>query len=749
MINSFFQHIIENPKRTLIALLITTIVFASFIPRLKIDFTIEHLFSESDPSIEEYTSFRQVFGREDNVITIIYKPDNIYDKSFYADLEEMIYNIEDLSGIQNIVSIFSLSDIDLNAWLGDLNDPELKWKEAEIREKLSYIRDDPSIGPRVLSKDLSHGSIIISIDNASNNHNSRTALLKDIKSLTAEINADWIYSGVSVLRTEYVGYMLRDNFLFLPPIALLLIGILSFIFRNWVYVFLPLLTVLITVIWILGFMGMTGLDINIMTYIVPTLLFIIGIGDAIHIQARFKENITQDPSDPKKAMLKTMNQMFRVIFLTSVTTSIGFLALMTTSIEIVKEFGLEISAGVMMAWLVSSLLVPSGIIYSKQFKTETRFPFRSFLIWLSNTIPSRPWAFIIVPSLVVAVSLFKIKDVSTNSSLMDDLRPQNKLYQDLKLTEKYFGGVLPFEILIKTVKNDNGINRSAIDMDVLNLSKDLENFLKIELPNSRFFSLNNLLESAKRIQKNNKEKLSDENLIKEIVNNQSMEDLKLVSEDRNILRLTGLIEDKTSDEMKVLYAKLDSIGSEFPQDVKLEYTGTTLVALKTNDYLVQALVNSLGLALFFISLIMAYLFRANSILFISLITNLVPIFTILGLLAWLGISIRPPTAMTFAVALGIAVDDSLHFLLRYKKELSKGLSRLEAIQSTIINTGSALMITTTVLVAGFSVLLFSAFLPTYQFGLLAAAMIGTALICDLTLLPALCLVLPNARNKSK
>ena len=124
---------------------------------------------------------------------------------------------------------------------------------------------------RVLSKDLSHGSIIISIDNASNNHNSRTAL-KDIKSLTVGINADWIYSGVSVLRTEYVGYMLRDNFL-LPPIALLLIGILSFIFRNWVYVFLPLLTVLITVIWILGFMGMTGLDINIMTYIVPLFFY--------------------------------------------------------------------------------------------------------------------------------------------------------------------------------------------------------------------------------------------------------------------------------------------------------------------------------------------------------------------------------------------------------------------------------------------------------------------------------------------
>ena len=151
-------------------------------------------------------------------------------------------------------------------------------------------------------------------------------------------------------------------------------------------------------------------------------------------------------------------------------------------------------------------------------------------------------------------------------------------------------------------------------------------------------------------------------------------------------------------------------------------------------------------ALFFISLIMAYLFRANSILFISLITNLVPIFTILGLLAWLGISIRPPTAMTFAVALGIAVDDSLHFLLRYKKELSKGLSRLEAIQSTIINTGSALMITTTVLVAGFLYCCFLLFYQPISLVCLQQTMIGTALICDLTLLPALCLVLPYAKE---
>ena len=172
--------------------------------------------------------------------------------------------------VKSIASIFTLSDIDENAWLGDLYDGSYKWDEKNILKKLKYIQEDPSIGSRVLSKDLQYGSMIIVLKDNSNNHKSRTALLEKIKQLTTDRFAEWTYSGVSVLRSEYVNYMLRDNFLFLPPIAFLLISILTFIFRNWVYVFLPILTVLITVIWLLGIMGLAELEINIMTYIVPT-----------------------------------------------------------------------------------------------------------------------------------------------------------------------------------------------------------------------------------------------------------------------------------------------------------------------------------------------------------------------------------------------------------------------------------------------------------------------------------------------
>jgi len=747
MLNQFFQLVINNPKRILIAVLSITVFLSLFIPNLKIDFSIEHLFSQNDPNVEKYFSFRETFGREDNVITLIYKPHDVYDKNLYIELEELAFQIESLNGVENIASIFTLSDIDENAWLGNLYDDSGNWTKEYVDEKLKYIQLDPSLGAKVLSKDLKYGSMIVTLKDDANNHKNRTALLEEIKGLTTDQFSDWTFSGVSVLRSEYVRYMLRDNFLFLPPIAFLLISILTFVFRNWVYVFLPMLTVLITVIWLLGIMGLSGLEINIMTYIVPTLLFIIGIGDAIHIQARFRENFLMDTSNPKKAMLKTISQMSRVIFLTSITTSIGFLALMTTSIKIVQEFGLEISIGVMIAWFISILVVPSGILLSKNFYVKKKDFFLPILSWLSNSIPNNPRIFILIPSLVVILCTYKIKDISTNSSLMEDLRPKNKLYQDLKLTEKYFGGVLPFEVLIKVNNSNYSDNISVLNQKILKISKEVEFFLKSELRNSRFFSMNDLIASAKRIRGNNSTVMSDQQLIQQIVKNQSNQELKLVDKDQTTLRITGLIEDKTSDEMKIIYSKLDSISNVYSDYIDLEYTGTTVVALKTNDYLVQSLVNSLGLALIFISIIMAFMFRANSILFASLITNLIPIFTVLGILAWLGISIRPPTAMTFAVALGIAVDDSLHFLLRYRKELKNGHSRVDAIKSTIMNTGSALLITTSVLVAGFSVLLLSAFLPTYQFGLLSAAMIGAALLCDLTLLPALCLVLPNPNKK--
>ena len=379
-----------------------------------------------------------------------------------------------------------------------------------------------------------------------------------IKDLTVKTSPEWTYSGVSVLRTEYVRYMLRDNFIFLPPIALILITMLSYIFRSWVFVLLPMITVLTTVLWLLGFMGLVGLEINIMTYVVPTLLFIIGVSDAIHIQARFRENMAKDNSSPKESMLITMMQMSKVIFLTSLTTAIGFIALTTTSINIVQEFGLEIALGVMIAWFISILVVPSGIMLFRAFDDKNRSTFSPLLYWLADTIPRRPWLFITIPLIISFTMIYKIKDVSTDASLMDDLRPKNKLYQDLKFTEKYFGGVLPFEVLISI---DPSNDKKIIEPEIFPYIDKVESLLRSEMEESRFFSLSTFLRSVKRIRGDDAEAIYSQEMIERIIEEQSKQDLKLVSNDKKMTRVTGLIENKTSSEMKKIYNKLDSLSN--------------------------------------------------------------------------------------------------------------------------------------------------------------------------------------------
>ena len=221
----------------------------------------------------------------------------------------------------------------------------------------------------------------------------------------------------------------------------------------------------------------------------------------------------------------------------------------------------------------------------------------------------------------------------------------------------------------------------------------------------------------------------------------------LINFEENSLRISGMLPDLSSNKLDSIEASITKYVSEnFPPWLSASITGTMPVALKTNNYLILDLFSGFGLAFVFISIVMGLMFFSVRIGLISMLPNLIPIIFAAGYLGFAGIPIRPPIAITFSICLGIAVDDSLHFLLRFKRELSKGLSRKKAIKNTIMNTGAALMITTTVLVSGFLCLLLSAFLPSFQFGLLSAAMIGTALICDLTLLPALCLVLP--KNKS-
>ena len=565
IIHKIFETVIYSPKKTLLILALITTFWATFIPSLKLDFSVEDLFSEYDLSAREYQSFKSNFGREDNIITLIYKPKDFLSQDLYKKLDDIIYQLEEFNEVNTVVSLFNLSDIDSNAWIGDFMSPN--WDNTRLNNALRYIQKDPTIGNRILSENLDYGAIIISLNDLANNHSDRTKLIKKVKNILKDSEIQWVLSGVTVLRTEFVLLMLRDNFIFVPFVLVILLCVLGFLFRNWVQVFLPILTVIITAIWLLGFMGLFNLEINIISYIVPNLIFIIGVADAIHIQARFKENLTKLNKSSEEIMLKTLKEMSKVIFITSLTTSIGFLALTTTSIKIIREFGMEVSIGIMMAWLVSILTVPSGLLAMKGFNDKSYKPFNKFLSILSDKIIANPWWFVFIPSIISAIFISKIVEISTDASLLDDLRPNNQLYQDLKFTEKYFGGVLPFEVLFQ-IKSDSSNNSNINYIDYLPYLKRTQTLLESELKNSRFLSINNLIESSKRLQANKGN--NEDEMIKLIIKDNQNSKNKLINIKQNTLRISGLIENKTSNQMEKIYSKLDSLAKKFP--FKLNYS---------------------------------------------------------------------------------------------------------------------------------------------------------------------------------
>ena len=216
----------------------------------------------------------------------------------------------------------------------------------------------------IVSKDLSYGSIWLKLKDNHNSYKKRSKVIEFIKSNTADFNWEWTYSGIPVVRNTYVEYMIEDNIKFIPPVAIILIISLAVLFRHWLYVVLPLFTVVITACWILGIMSLTGRGLNVMTYMVPTLLFIIGVSDAIHFLSRFNLHIKKG-EDVKKSLEITIKDMGVALFLTSLTTAIGFLALLYSSISIVQEFGFFIACGVFIAYLLTLTFIPSCLILLK------------------------------------------------------------------------------------------------------------------------------------------------------------------------------------------------------------------------------------------------------------------------------------------------------------------------------------------------------------------------------------------------
>ena len=740
--------ILDYPRWIITGVSVITLVMLVLVNQLKMNFSIEQLFALNDPAVDRYFEFLEEFEREDNLILLLYECDDPFSYHNLVLNQKLIQNFESIIGVHKVTSLSNLEIFtDGDDELLRPVYPYIPQSTDSLQEAKNRILSSPLVRQTLISNDGSLASIAIELDDVFNNHNLREKIINEIDVKQNTVDWTWHQAGLPILRTRYVQLMVSDTIRFLIPVALMIIFLFTVIFRSLPALIIPMSIIIMVVIWTMGLMAALNIDFNIMTYIIPTLLMIIGIGDSVHFLVKYYGTLAM-VDDKREALYQTIEKIGTAIFLTSITTSIGFGSLLRSNILIVRQFGTMAAAGVMFAFILTITFLPAMIMLLKQTPAKKlKFYTVGFRIKLLNRLVKivrvYPKQIIIFTLVVIVICIPGSFQINSHNSLMDDLKPGTTLYDDMMLAEEKMGSILPFEIIVSIKESNSSDIKDIKDPEFLRNLDLLQQYVSSIEDVGKMVSMTDYIKEFNRAMNDgNNEFYSiprSRSAIAQTILIYGDEFNSLVNFDYTKARISGRVKDIDSRRAAEITNDINNyIMNYMPDYMDIEITGTTFLALATNDHLVHNLTTSFMAAFVLITIVMIILFRSVLITLISIIPNIIPMLAMAAIMGYFDILLRPPTAMTFAVAFGIAVDDTIHFLIRYRMELpALGWHYRDANDRTIMTTGLAMTTTTGILVAGFLILIFSSFRPTADFGLLAASTIFVALIIDLTFLPAL------------
>jgi uncharacterized protein len=544
--------------------------------------------------------------------------------------------------------------------------------------------------------------------------------------------------------------------LFISISVILVILFLWIAFRSIWGILLPQVVLYLSAIWVIGSMGLFNEPINILLVLLPSILFVVGMSDVIHLVSKYIDNM-RDGMSKNDAVINAVKEIGLATLLTSLTTAIGFISLIVIPVKPIQSFAIYVSLAVVITFIITILTLPALFILSKapvvaeKYKNPIwhRVLAKTFK-WTLRNRKTIPLAFLVV----FGISVYGITKLESNNFLMDELKDDNPVKMSFNYMDDNYGGIRPFELMIE-LKNPE--QNQFWDKEVLKDFERVQDYLEDEYGVQRLTSLITILKTANRSFKSglhSNYKLPENKgdiarFKKQLERLENGQILRLVVDStQQFARITGTIPDWGNKKVTAKNQELEHfLKNELKSpyfDVKLTGTAHLLdLNLKTLSYnMMQGLI----LASVIIAVLMALLYRSFTMTIISLIPNMLPLVVVAGLMGYMGINLKISTAITFTIAFGIAVDDTIHFLSKLKLELIKGKSLLRALRTTYITTGKAIILTSLVLLAGFFMLILSDFEGTFAMGALVSLSLFIALLADLMLLPLLLIAFYRPRK---
>ncbi len=735
--------ILKYRKQILIFYGILTIVCILFLPKLKFSFSFEHFFPQGDDDLDFFLEFIEDFETDDNFLLIGLKNEpSVFDSSFLSRVKGFTEAADSLPYVISSQSLSSLK-VPVISPFGLNMVPLVKtFDKASLQKDSINIMNDPRWKFNLISEDAKSLTIALKHDDYLGLEES-TALMESSEALLEKYGFKEYHHLGRVYFQHELAYLQIREFIVSSSVSFVLVCLILFLlFRQKTLIIISLSTILLGLIIFMGIISILGRELNAISVLYPVIMLIVGTSDVIHIVTKYIDELKKGHS-VEHSLDVTIRQIGLATLLTSLTTAVGFAALMTSRIQPVKDFGINSAFGVVLAYFVVITFTLALLTYLSvdKLKNQTTNPWWDR--WMEKiyklTITKKRQIFI-GSLILLGVFIYGISLVSTNYKIENNLPRKGRITTDFKFFEEHFSGFRPLEyaVLLKDGK-------SVFDHDVLTNINALDEKINSYPGIKSTQSINDIFKSLNMASHFNDPSyytLPDSAALANMIQVKdaipSMMQNVLVSKSGTKTRISSRIIDEGADKVKAVGEEIEAWAKDNLDAslMSVRRTGTGFLIDKNAVYVRESLIYGLLLALGIISVLMVFLFRDIKMLFIALVPNLFPLLFAAALLGYLGIELEASISIVFAIVFGIAVDDSIHFLSKYK--LSKNnMSSEEAILVTFKETGKAITFTTLVLFFGFMVMLFSNQPASMTVGLLISITLLSAWLADLLILPLL------------
>ena len=754
--------ILRNRIVFLLAILGTTFLLSTQWSNIRFSFTEANLLPDNHPFNTFYQEFLDRFSEEGNLIVLAVQDEAFFEPEKLAAWAALGDSLVASPSTENVVDISRLTQLKRNDRKKVFEVAPLPYQRPKTQAEASALKEwlykqQPLYDGLLFNQETGVIQTTIYLKTAVVNSGERqqfvdNLLADNVAAFEKQTGLDVRVSGMPYIRTLNAKMILDEIGLFVLMATLVTTLIFFFFFRSYRATFISMSIVVIGVMWAFGIIGLLGFEITVLTALIPPIIIVIGVPNCIFLINKYQNEIKKH-GNQARSLQRVISKVGNATLMTNMTTACGFATFTLTNSSLLREFGIVASINIMMIFLLSLLMIP--IIYSfmsipnkKHLEHLNREWMSGFINWMERMVKHRRVSVYFISVFALMLSIVGIYEIRLSGTIIDDMPKKADFYQDIRFFETHFKGVMPIEIMIDT-KRANGATR----LSTLNRMNKLESDL-LEIPElSSPVSAVSVAKYLKQSYYNGNPKYfqlptrQQDNFIRAHAKNLKGEVnfLKsLVDPTGQFARITVMLQDVTTERMEAIEMEVKkSIDKHFAADrFNVSITGKALGYLKGTRFLVRNLVVSLGLAILLIALFMAYMFRSFRMILISLLPNVIPLILTAGMMGFLGIAIKPSTILVFSVAFGISVDDTIHFLVKYRQELKATRWNIKkAVYSALHETGVSMFYTSIVLLFGFSVFMTSSYGGTVALGGLVSATLLFAMLANLILLPSLLLSL--------